>query len=144
MYMAFPCRCLPIRNVHGTVVHRCYSFARSSISYWLRRFWVELQWIPDKKPSPWLIHPDAYSILFHFLADKVDRRWLIWRGFMSFKRKRYIFRESNSVRLFCPLLKKGYTLKGKNLHPNKEIDSFGSKLFPLKVDPFSEGAWCTE
>ena len=40
--------------------------------------------------------------------------------------------------LFCPPSEKGSTLKGKNLLPK------GSKFFPFRVDPFSEGAWCAE
>ena len=44
------------------------------------------------------------------------------------------------------LWEKESTLKGKNLLPmiyskRKEFAPYGSKFFPFRVDPFSEGAW---
>ena len=46
--------------------------------------------------------------------------------------------ETTLSKLFCLPSEKGSTLKGKNLLP------IGSKFFPFRVDPFLEGAWCTE
>ena len=39
-----------------------------------------------------------------------------------------------TIKMFCLSSEKGSTPKGKNL-------LLGSKFFPLKVDPFSEGDW---
>ena len=56
--------------------------------------------------------------------------------FLPFKRNWYIFMGDKSARIdFISLLKKGLLLK-------ERICSLGSKFFPLRVDPFSDGDRC--
>ena len=54
----------------------------------------------------------------------------------SFKENECTSRGGSSVKMVLPLLGKEIYSKWKEFAPS------GSKFFPFRVDPFSEGAWC--
>ena len=81
----------------------------------------------EKFYSPFISNAPNYRIN--------KRRNLSWiqETIRFLKGKRHTFKGDNSIKIILLPSEKGFTLKGKNLLPK------GSKFFPFRVNPFSEG-----